>query len=108
MDLEVELSNFVYPICIPETPKNIDFRIGDGCTIAGWGATENSNGKPSTVLRETKLNVFSQSHCNNSYTITSAALQFASDYVEENLPKMFQSNLLCAGYEVLIDKKNSE
>ena len=102
MDLEVEINNFVYPICIPETPKDVDFRIGDGVTIAGWGATGTSNRKPSSVLRETRLNIFSQLHCKNSYTITSAALQFALNYVEENLPRMFQSDLFCAGYEVII------
>ena len=71
MDLHVEFSNSIYPICIPETASGIDNRVNVGASLAGWGATENFNGEPSTVLRETKMNVFAQSHCNSSWDITS-------------------------------------
>ena len=32
MDTAVEFSNFVYPICIPEIPKEIDNRVNTGAT----------------------------------------------------------------------------
>ena len=92
MDPTVELSNFVYPICIPETATEINNRVNDGATLAGWGATEKYDGKPSTVLKETILNVFAQSYCNNT-----AALFSATAIVLKEIPELFQSNLLCAG-----------
>ena len=95
MDLTVEISNYVYPICIPEEASEIDNRYNNGASLAGWGATEDSNGQPSTVLKEARLNVYAQSHCNNSYDITSAVID--ASYFEKRIPELFQSNLLCAG-----------
>ena len=95
MDSTVEISNYVYPICIPEEASEIDNRYNNGASLAGWGATEDSNGQPSTVLKEARLNVYAQSHCNNSYDITSAAID--TSYFERKIPELFQSNLLCAG-----------
>ena len=93
----VELSNHVYPICVPETAREIDNRMSTGGSLAGWGATEKSNGEASTILKETRMNVFAQSHCNNSWDITSAALSAGAAYVQKEIPGLFQSNLLCAG-----------
>ena len=97
MDEAVELSNFVYPICVPETAKGIDNRVNTGASLAGWGATEKSNGEPSTVLKDTRMNVFAQSHCNNKWDITSTAFPPGASSVLEEIPELFQSNLLCAG-----------
>ena len=97
MDLTVKLNNFIYPICIPEKSERIDNRINTGGSLAGWGATEKSNGEASTILKETRMNVFAQSHCNNSWDITSAALSAGAAYVQKEIPGLFQSNLLCAG-----------
>ena len=97
MDEAVELSNFVYPICIPETPKEIDNRVNTGATLAGWGATVKSNGAASTVLKDTRMNVFSQSHCDDKWDITSTAFPPGASSVLEEIPELFQSNLLCAG-----------
>ena len=93
----VELSNHVYPICVPEKEGRIDNRMNTGGSLAGWGATEKSNGEASTILKETRMNVFAQSHCNNSWDITSAALSAGAAYVQKEIPGLFQSNLLCAG-----------
>ena len=97
MDEAVELSNFVYPICVPETAKEIDNRVNTGASLAGWGATEKSNGEPSTVLKDTRMNVFSQSHCDDKWDITSTAFPPGASSVLEEIPELFQSNLLCAG-----------
>ena len=97
MDSTVELSNHVYPICVPEKEGRIDNRMNTGSSLAGWGATEKSNGLPSTVLKETRMNVFSQNHCNNSWDITSAAVRAGASYVQKEIPELFQSSLLCAG-----------
>ena len=97
MDVTVEFNNFVYPICIPEKEREIDNRVNDGASLAGWGATEKFDGQPSNVLKETRLNVFAQSHCNNSWDITSTALPDAASYVQKEIPQLFQSNLFCAG-----------
>ena len=97
MDLTVKLNNFIYPICIPEKSERIDNRINTGGSLAGWGATEKSNGEASTVLKETRFNVFAQSHCNNSWDITSSVLRVVASDVQQEIPEMFQSSLLCAG-----------
>ena len=97
MDEAVELSNFVYPICVPETAKGIDNRVNTGASLAGWGATEKSNGEPSTVLKDARMNVFAQSHCNNKWDITSTAFPPGASSVLEEIPELFLSNLLCAG-----------
>ena len=97
MDQTVELSNHIYPICVPETSREINNRVNTGASLTGWGATEKFNGEPSTVLKEARMNVFAQSHCNNSWDITSTALPDAAYYVHKKIPELFQSNLLCAG-----------
>ena len=97
MDLTVKLNNFIYPICIPEKSERIDNRINTGGSLAGWGATEKSNGEASTVLKETRFNVFAQSHCNNSWDIRSPVLRAVASDVQQEIPGMFQSSLLCAG-----------
>ena len=97
MDLTVELNNFVYPICVPETAGDVDNRMNTGGSLAGWGVTEESNGEASNILRETKMNVFAQANCNNSWDISSAALSAGASYVQKELPELFQSSLLCAG-----------
>ena len=97
MDITVEFNNFVYPICLPEKEREIDNRVNVGASLAGWGATEDFDGKPSTVLKETKMNVFSQLHCNNSWDITSTTLLGAASSVLQEIPELFQSNLMCAG-----------
>ena len=94
MDLTVEISNYVYPICIPEEASEIDNRYNNGASLAGWGATEKFNGQPSNVLKEARLNVFAQSHCNNTWD---TALPDAASYVQKEIPQLFQSNLFCAG-----------
>ena len=88
----VELSNHIYPICVPETAREINNRVNVGAKLAGWGATEKFDGKPSTALKETKMNVFSQSYCNNT-----AALFSATASIVKEIPEFFQSNLMCAG-----------
>ena len=97
MDLPVELSNFIYPICIPETAREINNRVNVGAKLAGWGATEKFDGKPSTILKETRMNVFAQSYCNNSAAIFSATASILNE-----IPEFFQSNLMCAGSVSLI------
>ena len=97
MDLTVELNNFVYPICVPETAGDVDNRMNTGGSLAGWGATEESNGEASNILKETKMNVFAQSHCDNKWDITSTAFPPGASSVLEEIPELFQSNLLCAG-----------
>ena len=97
MDEAVKLSNFVYPICIPEISRNVDYRVNTGASMAGWGATEKSNGQPVITLKETKMTVFSQSYCDNKWDITSTAFPPGASSVLEEIPELFQSNLLCAG-----------
>ena len=97
MDPIVEFDNFVYPICIPETARDIDNRVNTGASLAGWGATEDYNGKPSTVLKETRMNVFAQSHCDNKWDITSTGFPGGAFYVQQEIPDLFLSNVLCAG-----------
>ena len=97
MDPIVEFDNFVYPICIPETAREVDNRVNTGASLAGWGITEKFDGEPSTVLKETKMNVVAQLHCNSTWDITSTALLGAASSVRKEIPELFQSNLLCAG-----------
>ena len=102
MDEAVELNNFVYPICIPEISRNVDYRQGAGASMAGWGATEKSNGQPVITLKETKMTVYSQLYCDNKWDIKSTAFPPGASKVLEEIPELFQSNLLCAGTVSLI------
>ena len=49
-----------------------------------------------TKLRFTRLNIYAQSYCNESYT-TGGRI---GERIDEAIPKKFQPDLLCAGYEV--------
>ena len=49
-----------------------------------------------TVLRFTHLNIYAQVYCNDSYTTSGRIGQ----RIRTALPNKFQSDLLCAGYEV--------
>ena len=102
MDIAVEFSNFIYPICIPEKSRDVDNRVNTGASMAGWGATEKSNGQPVITLKETKMTVFSKKYCDNKWTITSTAFPPGASKVLEEIPELFQDNLLCAGTVSLI------
>jgi len=47
-------------VCLPEE----SYLLGNACWTAGWGAVT-SGGSPSNKLRESTLNIFSRTYCEN-------------------------------------------
>ena len=97
MDQAVEFDAGVHPICLPEeATRDVDKRRNDLATLTGWGTSSRSDEEASSKLRVTQLSIFSQSYCNQSYNTDG----FIGDRIRNNLPKLFQSSIFCAGYEV--------
>ena len=96
VDIPLEYSAGILPICLPSKPvENVDSRVNDGVTLSGYGA-ESKSDKSNRKLRFTNLNIYAQVYCNDSYT-TSGRL---GQRIQAALPQKFQSDLLCAGYQV--------
>ena len=87
----------IYPVCLPERASNeVDNRRGNAVTLTGFGA-ESKESRENQKLRFAQLTVYSQAFCNGRYS--SVGREF-EDIIRESLPQKFQSNILCAGYEV--------
>ena len=62
-------------------------RNGDFSILTGWGDDD-------TRLKKAILKVLSQSECNKRYTVSE--FDSKKQTIDENLPQLFQANLLCA------------
>jgi secreted trypsin-like serine protease len=97
---EVEFTNGVSPVCLPEVAQaDEDFRAGEHVTLTGWGKLKRVDDETSPQLRKTQLSIFGQTHCNSSHNLASS---FLGQVIKDDLPNLFQPNLLCAGYEVCL------
>ena len=84
------------PICLPkyfDNDQNSRHQITG--TVTGWGAMQNF-GQASTELRQARVTIFSQEYCNKSRTVEN---EHGVIVTNNKLPKLFQSEVLCAGYE---------
>ena len=98
LELEEELTfNLTQsPICLPKYFNNDqNARIHHAGTVTGWGAMQNF-GQASTELRKGRVTIFSQEYCNNTRTIEN---EHGLIITTDKLPRLFQSEILCAGYE---------
>lgn len=99
MDQKVDYNGGIHPICLPEKPVlNVDSRQNDLATLTGWGSQFRADQSQSTKLRVSKLSIFSHNFCNESYDVGG----FVGNSIKNSMPRLFQSSLLCAGYEVQI------
>ena len=92
---DLAYSDRITPICLPEKAvHNVDSRKGDSVTITGFGkkSKEGSAKIEDVPLSLAQLEIYAQQRCNESYA-----------NVTESLPDLFQSNILCASYQVSID-----
>ena len=92
---DLAVSDGITPICLPKKAVyNVDSRKGDGVTLTGFGkkSKEGSANIEDVPLRLAQLEIYAQQRCNESYA-----------NVTESLPDLFQSNILCASYQVSID-----
>ena len=89
---DLAFSDAITPICLPKKAvHDVDSRKGDGVTLTGFGKkTKVGSAKLEDVpLRLAQLEIYAQQRCNESYV-----------NVAESLPDLFQSNILCASYQV--------
>ena len=94
---DLAFSDGITPICLPKKAVyDIDSRKGDGVTLTGFGKKSKvGSAKLEDVpLRLAQLEIYAQQRCNESYA-----------NVTESLPYLFQSNILCASYQVSIYTK---
>ena len=97
IDLDLDFSAGIYPICLPEkASSNVDNRRGNAVTVTGYGAESKEDGS-NQKLRFAQLTVYSQEFCNGRYS--SGGSRFER-IIRESLPQKFQSNIMCAGYEI--------
>ena len=99
LDNPLQFSPSISPVCIPTDPINdVDSRRQQAATWLGWGKIgPGKNVSASSVLRQTLMKVFSQTFCNSTRTINDQNGNPIS--WSPYLPKLFQSDLICAGYE---------
>ena len=91
---DLAYSDRITPICLPEKAvHNVDSRKGDSVTITGFGkkSKEGSAKIEDVPLSLAQLEIYAQQRCNETYADAT-----------KSLPDLFQSNILCASYEVSI------
>ena len=93
LDSELDFDVTTSAICLPKSyNKNPDSRQHDAATVTGWGAIQN-NGQASKELRQGQVTIFSQDYCNETRTT-----EYDNEIITPKLlPKLFQSEVLCAG-----------
>ena len=93
---DLAFSDGITPICLPKKAVyDVDSRNGDGVTLTGFGKKSKvDSAKIEDVpLRFAQLEIYAQQRCNESYAS-----------VTESIPDLFQSNIMCASYQVSIDR----
>ena len=87
LDQELEFHDGISPICLPKSASdNVDGRKNNAATLMGWGSSYRK--RTSNILKQTQVTIFPQKYCDESRSQGSIYLT-----------KLFQPNLLCAGYE---------
>ena len=93
---DLAFSDGITPICLPKKAVyDVDSRNGDGVTLTGFGKKSKvDSAKIEDVpLRFAQLEIYAQQRCNESYAS-----------VTQSVPDLFQSNIMCASYQVSIDR----
>ena len=76
--------------------SNVDSREGEAATLTGWGSSR-ENEQPDYNLRQNQVTVFPQRKCNETRTVINEDGEELSE--SPVLPRLFQSDVICAGYE---------
>ena len=99
LDKPLQFGPSISPVCIPKIPAtDVDSRKEHAATLTGYGKIDPGQNQPtSSVLRQILMKVFSQTFCNSTRTIDDHNGNPIS--LSAKLPKLFQSDLICAGYE---------
>ena len=93
-----DFNAFVRPVCLPKSPRNfVDRYSGDFVTVTGWGLFGKNEEKKDDILRQIGIRVFSSRYCNRTHA--NAVDESAIRSVKIFIPRYFQSDLICAGYE---------
>jgi secreted trypsin-like serine protease len=96
----VEYNNGIQPVCLPDqSSSDVNNHEGKLVTLTGWGKLSRSSATTSPELRKGTLGIFNHDFCKSSYQIGGGS--FFGSLSKDLLPNSFQSNTLCAGYEVL-------
>ena len=76
----------------------IYFRDNHKCTVTGWGSST------TTKLQASDLAIIPQVVCDRKYNLTQDHDFY--NWVQRELPNLFQDNLLCAAHDVSTYNKN--
>ena len=82
--------NQIHKVFVLQNYKYITYRNGQFSILTGWGGGKGN----STRLQKVNLKVLPQSECNRRYTVSE--YHSKRQLINNNLPKLFQDNLLCA------------
>ena len=99
LDIALQLGPSIRPVCIPKDPINdAESRQQQVATLTNWGKIGPGQNIPtSSGLRQILMKVFSQTFCNSTRIIDDH--NGIPNSLSAKLPKLFQPDLLCAGYE---------
>lgn len=67
-------------------------------TLTGWGRQKYAVLRTEKSLWEAHVGIYSHSYCNFTYNVQGGHI---GTIIQNALPRLFQSNLMCAGYEVI-------
>ena len=119
LDVQLQFGPSIRPVCIPIIPlSDVDSRKHNSAILTGWGKIGPGENIPmSSVLRQILMKVFSQTFCNSTRIGDSqdGDNDDIPDHLDNDdpgndqngnpisslakLPKLFKSDLICAGYE---------
>ncbi|OCT59096.1 serine protease 27-like isoform X2 [Xenopus laevis] len=69
---EVNISEYITPICLPSS--SVNFATGQKCWVTGWGRQKNNNNQPlADILQEVSLPLIGAKKCNELYNTQSGA-----------------------------------
>ena len=101
---EIEFNEAVKPICLPTTPsQNSDDLEANLAVLAGWGKESEDGMNESGMLRRISLAVFNFETCKQKYDLIGDSDDGRQRKIF--LPKMFTSQMMCAGSLVISSLK---
>lgn len=91
-------NTFIRSVCLPDGPsEDISQFDGQLTTLTGWGVFTPGQVITSDELRKTNVEIYPQSHCNDTHEEALLARPDLRNKITAGLPELFQSNILCAG-----------
>ncbi|TRY68815.1 hypothetical protein TCAL_09629 [Tigriopus californicus] len=91
-------NSFIRSVCLPDGPStDISQYDGQLTTLTGWGVFTPGQVTTSDELRKTNVEIYPQSHCNDTHEEALLNRPDLRNKISTGLPELFQNNVLCAG-----------